>query len=78
MWRNNVGTGSLPNEGGISPGMVDTGDYEFWRSRFGANAGAASSIAAAGVPEPATLLWFAFALVGVVGGAMRLRQQLGP
>ena len=37
VWRNSLGPGSLPNEGGITPGFVNQFDYNSWRSRFGSN-----------------------------------------
>jgi hypothetical protein len=51
-WRNG---GPLQNES-ASPGTVDNADYTFWRSRFGATSGSGSSLSAAAVPEPTTLL----------------------
>lgn len=43
---------ALPNENpaAATPGLVDTEDYNFWRSRFGATSGGAAS---SSVPEPA-------------------------
>jgi hypothetical protein len=55
VWRNNLGPGTLPNEAGISPRMVDQADYNFWRSRFGMQAPFISTLTA-GVPEPATVV----------------------
>ena len=63
VWRNNVGPGSLPNEGGISPGMVDAEDYNFWRSRSGRTSGSGAGVGESAVPEPSTMLVF---LVSVV------------
>ena len=31
LWRKLVGTGALPNEGGVSNNLVDDADYKFWR-----------------------------------------------
>jgi hypothetical protein len=56
LWRNNRGPGSLPNEGGISPGVVDDADYNFWRSRFGRTAGSGSEVGESAVPEPSSVL----------------------
>jgi fibronectin-binding autotransporter adhesin len=71
FWRNNLGAGSLPNEGGISPGMVDADDYNFWRSRFGATSGAGAGLGSSNVPEPTNIVLGGLALVGLVGVAHR-------
>ncbi len=34
LWRKLVGTGALPNEGGVSNNLVDEADYQFWRWRL--------------------------------------------
>lgn len=70
VWRDNLGGTSLPNEGGISPGIVDQEDYNFWKSRYGATSasgnGAESTRA---VPEPcACFLMLAGVLVGWLSG----------
>jgi hypothetical protein len=55
LWRNSIGRGTLPNEGGISPGTTDAADYSYWRSRFGVQAamGVSSSFSlGTTVPEP--------------------------
>lgn len=43
LWRNAIGRGTLPNEGGVSPGTIDAADYNYWRSRFGVQSAMASS-----------------------------------
>ncbi|MCO6048126.1 glycoside hydrolase family 76 protein [Aeoliella sp. ICT_H6.2] len=61
VWRNNVGAhrGTLPND--TSQQVVGTTQYLAWKRNFGAtDSSAPSSLAAAAVPEPATLLlWVA-------------------
>jgi hypothetical protein len=73
VWRKRVGPGSLPNEGGISPGVVDVNDYNFWRSRFGSTSGSGASLAdGAAVPEPGAYLIAVCLAVGLAGfGARR-------
>ena len=71
FWRNNLGAGSLPNEGGISPGFVDTADYNFWRSRFGFTSGAGAGLGSSNVPEPASFVLIGLALVVLAGVACR-------
>jgi fibronectin-binding autotransporter adhesin len=74
LWRNNLGAGSLPNEGGISPGMVDADDYTFWRSRFGATSGAGSGFGSSNIPEPTSIVLFGLALYGLVSATRRIRK----
>jgi hypothetical protein len=73
LWRKRSGTGSLPNEGGISPGVVDSADYNYWRSRYAAttNPTTAGGTGAGGalepslpVPEPAP--WMLCMIAGMV------------
>ena len=55
-WRDNLGANiTLPNEG-VSPGVVDQEDYDFWKLHFGEGTPGAGSASLAAVPEPATLL----------------------
>lgn len=51
VWRDRMSGGTLPND--ASPGSVTTDDYHYWKSRFGAGAGAAAPTTSA-VPEPAS------------------------
>jgi hypothetical protein len=56
LWRNMVGGRvPLPNDGGVSPGITDYNDYNYWRSRYALGAGSGSLNSAAAVPEPAFL-----------------------
>ncbi len=64
VWRNNFGNAGapgIPGDGdngtltGTPDGIVNTDDYAYWKSRFGAISGA-GSVAAAAVPEPASVL----------------------
>jgi autotransporter-associated beta strand protein len=73
VWRNNLGAGSLPNEGGISPGNVDSEDYNFWRSRFGATSGAGAGLGSSNVPEPSSILLIGLALISLAG--IRIRRS---
>jgi PEP-CTERM motif-containing protein len=68
LWRKKLGTGILPNDGGISPGVTDALDYSYWRSRYGATAtsatGSGNLLAGAfAVPEPSTWLMILIALI---------------
>ena len=66
-WRNG---GPLENEG-VTPGVVDQEDYNFWRAQFGnSSAGSGGGLAAGAVPEPGTL-WLAAA--GII--ALLLRRK---
>jgi hypothetical protein len=57
LWRNG---GDLEND--PTPG-VQPGDYDVWRANFGRTAGAAGAAASAAVPEAATLLSAAVAIL---------------
>jgi hypothetical protein len=85
-WRDNLGGTSLTNET-VSPGSVDTEDYQEWRAHFGtdyskittiidnvrfANAGS-GSLAGAAVPEPASLVFMLVAALAWAAGR-RLRS----
>jgi hypothetical protein len=63
IWRKLFNTaGPLPNDAGISPGIVNAADYTHWRKRFGistipfAGSGSGSGVDSTNVPEPAS--WF--------------------
>ena len=63
VWRNLVSvSGTLPND--PTPGTIDSTDYDYWRSHFGATSGAGSASVASAVPEPASVVLFAMGLVG--------------
>ena len=55
VWRENIGSATLPNRGPRIAGPVGAVDYDFWRSHFGATSGSGSGVALA-VPEPSTLV----------------------
>jgi hypothetical protein len=75
MWRNNLGPGSMPNEGGISPGVVDQADYNFWRSRFGNTSGSGASLAdGVAVPEPCASVMSICLALGMAGIGARRKQ----
>jgi hypothetical protein len=69
VWRNNLGSPTaLPNDD--SPG-VGPDDYDRWKDHFGESAGSGASASVdAAVPEPATLVLFAGALL-----VLRLRRR---
>ena len=61
IWRKKFNTaGPLPNDAGISPGIVNAADYTHWRKRFGistipfAGSGSGSEFDTPNVPEPAS------------------------
>jgi hypothetical protein len=59
VWRKLFNTaGPLPNDAGISPGIVNAADFAHWKKRFGIStipfAGSASGLDSTGVPEPAS------------------------
>ena len=56
VWRDNLGGAfAMPNET-VTPGSVTIEDYDEWKANFGSTAGSGAALAAAGVPEPATLV----------------------
>jgi hypothetical protein len=69
LWRNG---GPLENEGD-NPGVIDQGDYDFWRARFGNALGSSSVLVAAAAPEPASLCLLAVGAAGL--GAYRRRSR---
>jgi hypothetical protein len=75
QWRKNVGTSnSLPNDNGIG-GIIGDAHYNLWRSNFGAmGPGSASALTASAVPEPASIVVFGLAALGM--GRLRLRRKL--
>jgi hypothetical protein len=58
LWRKFLGTNTyLKNEGpGVTPGMVTTHDYDFWRANFGRMPSGSGLGASAMVPEPPRLM----------------------
>jgi hypothetical protein len=76
IWRKTVGGTGLPNET-VSPGLIDSADYDEWRRNFGGrvttiidnirfvNAGSGSGgLSTSGVPEPSSsILLFTAALM---------------
>lgn len=77
IWRENLSTNNtLPNSNNL-PGPVGQAHYDLWKSNFGKppGAGAGSGIMAAGVPEPASML---FALCGCAAAMFwRRRASIG-
>ena len=66
VWRDNLGaTIALPNEG-VSSGVVDQADYDFWKLHYGEVALGSGGASAAAVPEPAA------ALLGMIGLVLSL------
>jgi hypothetical protein len=63
LWRHLLNTaGPLPNDAGVSPGIVNAADYNLWRKRFGistipfagSGSGSGSGVDSSNVPEPST------------------------
>lgn len=75
IWRDTLGsTADLRangNDTGASAGVIDAADYDVWKTGFG-SAGS-GSLAAAGVPEPASVVMAIVALVAV--GGLRRRSS---
>ncbi len=65
VWRNtlgqavNVGTGADGNVNGI----IDSGDYSVWKSNFGTSGAGSGGASSSAVPEPASVVLFAIALL---------------
>jgi hypothetical protein len=61
VWRKKFGPGNLPNDAGISPGVIDAADYTHWTKRFGisaipfAGSGSGNEVNSGDVPEPASV-----------------------
>jgi probable HAF family extracellular repeat protein len=72
VWRDNFGTNfdlsGNGDEEGNSANTVDQGDYILWKSRFGSQVGAGG---ATHIPEPATLLLFSIASLGILANRRR-------
>jgi hypothetical protein len=83
IWRKLFNTaGPLPNDAGISPGIVNAADFTHWRKRFGisaipfAGSGSGSDLDSSNVPEPASvsLLLSGGCLLGIVLCVKRYRE----
>jgi hypothetical protein len=76
-WRGSVGVRTLPNDGGVTPGVTDASDYNYWRSRFSATATSSGSSASlldtSAVPEPSTGLLLLMASMALAKRRSRLR-----
>jgi len=71
MWRKLFNTaGPLPNDAGISPGIVNSADYSHWRKRFGistipfAGSGSGSELDLPNIPEPTS------GIILLIGGCL--------
>jgi hypothetical protein len=74
LWRNMVGgRAPLPNDGGISPGIVDYNDYNYWRSRYALGSGSGTMDSASAIPEP-TLLALLFTALALPTFLTRCRR----
>lgn len=70
VWRDLLHTpGPLPNDS--TPGWVDQSDYNYWKVGFGEIAGSGAVAATSGVPEPASWMLAASAMLMF---AMRRRR----
>ncbi len=63
VWRDTLSAGATTLLNDPTPGTVDESDYTYWRSHFGETLGSGASIASAAVPEPASMLLMAGALL---------------
>jgi hypothetical protein len=76
VWRNTLGQSVAQlGEGadGDADGMIDDGDYDFWKQRFGDVVGGGT--AAVGVPEPGTLLAILPVFFALILSASRVRRS---
>jgi autotransporter-associated beta strand protein len=71
LWRKG---GPLQNEID-TPGTVNGQDYLDWRSQFGKPPGSGSSLSAAAVPEPSTLMLLVFIAPLFVSGKLRRKRS---
>jgi hypothetical protein len=67
VWRNG---GPLQNES-ASIGTVDSADYDFWKSRFGAISGSGAGVNGGSVPEPASVVLVLLSLFCCAGSRRR-------
>jgi hypothetical protein len=71
VWRDSLGSTTNLSADGDGDGMVDQGDFDFWKSRYIAASGGAG--AGASVPEPATLSLLMTAAVILCGWRLGAR-----
>jgi len=73
-WRNTMGQSVKIGFGadGNLNGVVDAGDFDVWKSNFGASGAGSGGASLATVPEPASVILFALALMA----ASRLRLRV--
>lgn len=79
VWRNNLGATVPEGTGadGSSNGVIDVEDYHVWKLYFGASDGSAGGVAAAAVPEPATVQLAVVLAVAVVACRRAIVQRYG-
>jgi arylsulfatase A len=76
-WRNAFGTVGTSTADGNHDGVVDMGDYVIWRNAMTTpGSGTGSGQPTQGVPEPATFLLVAMALIGLYANSTRRRHTL--
>lgn len=70
VWRDNFGsTTALPNDNALGT-PIGNAHYDLWKANFGMGAGS-GSLAAAGVPEPSSMVLLLAAIVGVAAASRR-------